>query len=182
MAVVEAIQTIVLAVDTDYVELTLPTSGYEHLEIAMSGMFENAGYSEYQYLWLGASGSADTGANYSGTANRAYDTLSAGAGNAGITLIGYAGMYQIGWGWRSKAYTASFSYFLTDYANTNKNTSVEIKTAMANGNGGTSSVANGGYVWDNTATPNYARLSCDTGAATGFARNTQFTVYGYKSS
>ena len=189
MAVMEAIATQYTEATVTSVEFTLPTSGYAHLQFRIAGQVDNGGFHEYFYMWLGASGSADTGANqYANGALRGYGTSETGyQGGWGSPRL-YS-PYIIGYGndplnlkYNNIGGKSGITIDVFDYANTNKQTSMIYTIAQPNYTGGISNIVLGGWSWKDTSTPNYARFATDTVAANGFTRGCSFSLYGLKSS
>ena len=189
MAVMEAIATQYTEQTVTSVEFSLPTSGYAHLQFRIAGQVDNGGFHEYFYMWLGASGSADTGANqYCSGFMRGYGT-SKTAAMYGWNSQRLSSPYVIGFGndplaaqYNNIGGKSGITIDLFNYTNTNMLTSGICTIAQPNYSGGVSNVVLGGWSWKDTSTPNYARFATDTVASNGFTRGCSFSLYGIKSS
>ena len=173
MAVIEAIETIYMEADATSVEFTSIPSSYEHLQLRWSTRADRAGTVDNIYIRFGTGGGAvDTGANYS--THAMYGQLAAEgthlrSGSSGIDAWASTG------GIVSGAEYGIGIVDILDYANTNKNTTVQ----GVNGTLGSPEVRFNSGLWDATGAVDRIKLAPYAGA---FTRGSEFTLYGLNSS
>mgnify|MGYP003119010855 CR=1 FL=1 len=166
MAIIEAIATTYLEADAANVTFSSIPATYEHLQIRGSLRGASNGTLAIQL-------NSDTGSNYSrhqiyGAGSSASTNL-----NAGIAFMNIA--YVTWTDESSETYSAHTIDFL-DYANTNKNTSVQSSWGFAN-----DQVSFNSQLWDDTSAVSTIKLY-EAGAGANFVRGSEFTLYGIKSS
>jgi hypothetical protein len=173
MAVIEAIATTYL--EADAASVTFSSLGsYEHLQIRVSGRHTSAGgVGSNMHIRL----NGDTGSNYSSKA------MAGGGSSASTTRFAsystiYSGGYVSGPLTPAEGYATTIIDIL-DYRNSNKNTTMEITCGLANDPAGTPLMQFGSALWDNTAAVTTILLYPSSGS---FARGSEFTLYGLKSS
>ena len=180
MAVIEAIATTYLEADAASVTFSSIPSTYEHLEVRMSMMGDRLPSSTW-YLYLRLNG--DTGANYSnhqmyvrGTGT----TTPVGARYTGQQSHWTPDLPTHGAGWLSYA---SEIIDIFDYANTNKNTTFSIRSAVGS-RFGISYTGLFSGMWDNTAAVNAIWLAPDNSGTDDciWLRGSSFTLYGWNGS
>jgi len=175
MAVIEAIETVYLELDTASVTFD-SLSGYEHLQIRVSGRHNSAG-SGGRTIYLRFNG--DTGSNYSSESIQGYNGANTGADRYAGQAYVYAGGRLTG-----PLTPAAENYGVSiinipDYANANKNTSMNQMSGTTLGYSSGTFTWFGGSVWDNTAALTSVLLYPEAGS---FVRGTTISLYGIKSS
>jgi hypothetical protein len=172
MAVIEAIATTYLEADAASVTFSSIPATYEHLQVRASD--RAAGASTGQAYYIEFNGSAGTA--YSSHVIRAH-TSTVGA-NA-LTGEAYIKIYDGIHGSSTEASEyATIIVDVLDYANTNKNTTVQLM--------GSQSISNtnrrvfvGSGLWDSTAAITQIKFTPSNG---NMVRGSEFTLYGLNSS
>jgi len=175
MAIIEAIETVYLEADTASVTFS-SLGSYEHLQIRVSGRHNSAGGAGHT-IYIRFNG--DTGSNYSTESIQGYNGANTGADPYANQAFVYAGGRITGpLTPAAENYGASI-IDIPDYANANKNTSMQQRS------GTTLDYSSGSYnwfsgsVWDNTAALTSILLYPPSGS---FLRGTTISLYGIKSS
>jgi len=174
MAIMESIETIYLEQTTATVTFDSIPSTYEYLEFRMSVSTDYTG-TGYDAIKLNFNG--DTGSNYSEHGTGAYSNTSIWAHAAGSQT--YVNIYRA-----SSLKNAGYEYgngivTIYDYANSNKNTTLQQSFAGVIGGYYTEAATYGGS-WDSTAAVTSFVLDPLNGS--NFLRGSEFSLYGIKSS
>ena len=174
MAIIEAIESHYL--EADAASVTFSSLGsYEHLQLRISARYNSAGGgSTMIYLRF----NSDTAANYTTTLMNAYN------GN-NINPNRYTNQSEVYGGGRSSGmldpaadYGASI-IDIYDYANTNKNLSLQQLSGVTKGYDDNTYIMTGSALWDNAAAVTSILVYP---ASASFRRGTQISLYGIKSS
>ncbi len=175
MAIIEAIETVYLELDTASVTFD-SLSGYEHLQIRVSGRHNNAGGGGSS-IYIRFNG--DTGSNYSTQSMQGYSGTNKNSDFYANQAFVYAGGRISGpLTPDAENYGASI-IDIPDYANANKNTALKQMSGLPLDYSSGSYIWFGGSVWDNTAALTSILLYPPSGS---FRRGTQISLYGIKSS
>jgi len=174
MAVIEAIATTYL--EADAASVTFSSLGsYEHLQLRMNLRTVRANNHET----IGIRFNGDTANNYS--THRMYGTnTSTAAGPETATDRAYAAGQMVTATMQPRTVYGSAIVDILDYRNTSKNTTL----MFLSGEVGTSAdpyLTFGSGLWDATAAVTSLLLYPANGSA-GFARGSEFTLYGLNSS
>ena len=167
MAIIEAIETVYS--EADIASVTFDSiSGYEHLQLRFSDQSDGPNGAVYMQF------NDDTGSNYAfqqmfGSASSAATSYGS-AGAAHIDLIGTTNASP------ASVYGGGVIDIL-DYANANKNTSVQCTYGSRMGTAAPFVVLGDG-VWDSTAAVTKIKFY----EFNGWKRGCSFTLYGIKSS
>ena len=180
MAAVEAIATTYLEADVASVTFSSIPATYEHLEVRMSMMGDRTA-SDAWYLYLRLNG--DTGTNYQN--HQMYvtgvgTTTAVGARYTGQDTHWTPDLPTLGGG---ATYYGSEVIDIFDYANTNKNTTFLIRSAIGSRHGTSYTGAFSG-MWDDTAAVDEIWLAPDNVGTDDsiWQRGSSFTLYGWNSS
>ncbi len=178
MAIIEAIATKYLELDSATVEWTSIPSTYESL--AINAKVRTPDWSQKSiYLQFGTGGGAvDTGNNYSicvrySISSTNYSTTNVSSGELKIYYI-IPSKNENGNTYGQANITIS------DYANSNKNTTIQCNEGRAHPDTNGQRVGFTGGVWDNTAAVD--RIKITGQSSVSFGRGSEFTLYGIKSS
>ena len=174
MAVIEAIATTYLEADTASVEFTSIPSSYEHLQVRFTARSTDGSgtYTSVNLQFGTGGGAVDTGTNYARHYMFGNSSTETAGGNTGINQI-WLGTID-----NSDANAAMYAAQLVDildYANTNKNTTVQ----GVNGTLGSPEVRFNSGLWDATGAVDRIKLAPYAGS---FTRGSEFTLYGLNSS
>jgi len=175
MAVIEAIQTTYLEVDNvTTVTFTSIPATYEHLQLRVSTHDQYATNTDQLYVRL----NNDSGSNYSNHWMQGYS--GSGVGATASTGDSYAK-----WGDAVGGNNAATEYSnsvidILDYANTNKNTTVQYFSGSVPSLSAASTVKLGSSLWDATSAVNEIYVYVINTPA--FQRGTEMTLYGLNSS
>jgi hypothetical protein len=181
MAIIEAIETVYMEEDTASVTFS-SLGSYEHLRVKMvtKSRSGSSNYYDSMNIRFGTGGGAvDTGTNYSIIQMYATGSSSHAAGaGTGQTAIYTAGISD---SLKSDAiYYSTNVLDILDYANANKNTTVQSRYSTGTFGSSTTYTMIAGGVWDNTgAVDKFTLLNYSTA---NFERGSEFTLYGIKSS
>jgi len=167
MAIMEAIATTYLEADASSVTFSSIPATYEHLQLRTTGRAASTSRSGQEIRFNG-----DTGSNYNWQRMQSYGSSTAAGIWTGSNYL--HGPYGTGNDADSAEYAGNVVDIL-DYANTNKNTSMQYFSGVF----GTPDIFFGGGVWDSTVAVNTILLYS---ASYTFVRGTSFTLYGIKSS
>lgn len=183
MAVMEAIQTIYCKDDAASVEFASIPSTYQHLQLRMS--IKDGADTDKTYLYFRFN-SDTTEANYARRWMQASDTsMPNGSASGAQTRLG-AVVASMTPNQTQRVAGANYSGVIADifdYANTNKNTTVQYVTSTTYVTTSFShSLICGAILWDNTAAVTSITLSDASGLNGGIRRNSELTLYGIKSS
>ena len=141
----EAIATTYL--EADAASVTFSSLGsYEHLQIR-GGAHTDAAGAGYNAFYIQFNG--DTGTNYSVHYMRGYN----GTNTAETAVTGYNYIFcglEPGPGGDAQAYGTAI-IDISDYRNTNKNTTISYIPGIATGAGGSTEIQMGSGLWDSTA-------------------------------
>ena len=172
MAVIEAIATHYLEADAASVTFSSIPATYEHLQVR--GSHRAAGAVGGQSFYIELNATAGTG--YSSHVIRAHSTT---VGANALTGTAYIQIYDASHGSSVDAaeYATIFMDVL-DYANTNKNTTVQFVAGTALTHGA-SRVSVGSGLWDDTAAITQIKFTPSNG---NMVRGSGFTLYGLNSS
>ena len=184
MAIMEAIKSTYLEADAATVDWTSIPATYEHLVLRATCIEE---FSAADRSNFGLQFNGDTGNNYSGVHSiTGLETSAAGSRSmsdgTSKTQI-YIDNGIPGGKYGPKIFGAS-DILIADYANANKNTTVNYLCGWG-GNGSSqprAAVAFGYGVWDDTTAVNQITIVDSPWASLEFARGSEFTLYGIKSS
>ena len=175
MAIIEAIATEYLELDSATVEWTSIPSTYESLAINAKVRTTDSSQKSI-YLQFGTGGGAvDTGNNYSicvrysGSSN--YSSVNVSSGELRI-------YYIIPSSSDNSNTFGQANITISDYANSNKNATIQCNEGRAHPSG--QRVGFTGGVWDNTAAVD--RIKIYGQSSVSFGRGSEFTLYGIKSS
>jgi hypothetical protein len=177
MAVIEAIATTYL--EADAATVTFSSLGsYEHLQLRFSVRTVRASDLET----VGIRFNSDTGSNYA-TCRMYVTATSVAAGPEASTDRAYAAGQQPTASMSPRTVYGTSIVDIFDYRNANKNTTVMFHSAEVGctGSGDTPYDTFGGGLWDSTAAVTSLLLYPANGSA-GFARGSEFTLYGLNSS
>ena len=176
MAVIEAIATQYLEADAASVTFSGIPATYEHLQLRINSKSDRA----YQWDPLDVVLNSDTGANYSYHKMEGAGSATAAGGSTGLTAV------LTIWGTTGSPSAASYGTTvmdILDYANTNKNTTIQC----LNGSLGytTAGVFSPGVsmtsgLWASTAAVTSIAITVRNG--TNFVRGSEFTLYGLNSA
>jgi len=181
MAVIEAIATTYCEADVAYVDFTGIGSGYEHLQVRASG---RAVQGTTANPWWGVR--LQTGGSVWGTSSiyayqMMYASGSTKAGSAVATHNDDHFQFNGSLGGAASQDTAACACIvvdISDYANTNKNTSVIALAGSGLPNSSTGLGLNGG-VLDSTSAITGVRIAAYNGMTAGTTlRGSEFTLYG----
>jgi len=174
MAIIEAIESHYLELDTASVTFS-SLGSYEHLQLRMSARHNAAGGGSHMvYLRF----NSDTGGNYTSTFMNAYN------GN-NVNPNRYTGQTEVyGGGRESGPLDPAASYGVSvvdiyDYANANKNLSLQQLSGVTKGYSNQSYIMTGSALWDNAAAVTSILVYPPSGS---FRRGTEISLYGIKSS
>ncbi len=181
MAVIEAIETIYLEADVSSVEFSSIPATYEHLQFRLTARSSYAATGQATLdVQLGTGGGAvDTGTNYSrhyvrGSGTGTPDVQKA-TGSTAIDCMRAVNAYEA-----STKYSPSIMDIL-DYANANKNTTVQAMTFADKSAGGNPELGFASGLWDATGAVDRVKFTLSAGNY-NFMRGSEFTLYGLKSS
>ena len=169
MAIIEAIATTYLEADAATVEFT-SLGSYEHLQLRFDS--RSGGTDTNVLMQL----NADTGPNYSSHFISATASTTGGWAYTGLT-----GMYLLNHHYEDPvAFYSAFIVDILDYRNGNKNTTIQfLNNDRAGITASTAALWSGSGLWDNTAAVTSLKVLSGSG---GFARGSEFTLYGLNSS
>ena len=173
MAVIEAIATQYLEADAASVTFSSIPATYEHLQLRWSTRGVTTSFhSPDVYVRF----NSDTGGNYS------THYMSGSATNISAPVA--TGATSMNWGGASGSYGSSQAAAygslvadILDYANTNKNTTVQFPAGVINAE--TSVIRFGSGLWDDTSAVSQIDLLL---AHDNWTRGSEFTLYGLNSS
>jgi len=184
MAIMEAIKSTYLEADAASVDWTSIPATYEHLLLRATCLedYSNADRSSFGFRFNG-----DSGNNYSGV-HSITGLGSSASGNKsmadGTSKTQIYVDYTIPGGKFGPVVYGSSDIIIADYANANKNTTVNFFGGWG-GNGSTqprSAVAFGFGMWDDTTAVNQITIVDNPWSVREFLRGSEFTLYGIKSS
>ncbi len=170
MAVIEAIATTYL--EADAASVTFSSLGsYEHLQLRFNSRSDAAGTNVVMQL------NADTGTNYSSHFISATDSTVGGWEYTGLT-----GLYLLNHHYEDPvAFYSSFIVDILDYRNGNKNTTIQfLNFDRAKITASTAALWFGSGLWDDTAA--VTSVTVIPAGGDGFARGSEFTLYGLNSA
>jgi hypothetical protein len=183
MAVVEAIATQYLEANASSVTFSTIPQTYEHLELRVST--HDTYDTTYDQIYIRFNG--DTGSNYWYHYAEGYGS-SENTSYGGATTAGRCSQSIGSWDGSDPgiptSYYSSGIVTILDYANANKNTTVNGLSGLSYDTPSASarnSVWMGSSVWDNTAAITSITLLTTLGSGV-FARGSVFNLYGWNSS
>jgi len=183
MAVIEAIATHYLEADAASVEFTSIPATYEHLQLRFTARGTDTTAATYYTslnLQFGTGGgSVDTGTNYSRHYMYGQGTAETGGSNTGINQIWMGTIENAGSGTGTEhvgRYAAGL-VTITDYTNTNKNTT--CWGLQGRHSYWSPEVRFNSGLWSATGAVDRIKLAPYTGS---FVRGSEFTLYGLNSS
>jgi hypothetical protein len=174
MAVIEAIQTTYLENnDVQIVTFASIPATYEHLQLRVSTHDLYAVGANYLLIRL----NNDSGSNYSSHFMEGYGSSTFATGETGQSY----GKWGTAIGANNLATEYSNSVIdILDYANTNKNTTVQYLSGFGTGLSTAQNVKIGSSLWDSTAA--VTEIDVYVINTPRFQRGTEFTLYGLNSS
>ena len=174
MAVIEAIETVYLEVDNvTIVTFTAIPASYEHLQLRITSHDQDTIGANYLYVRL----NNDSGSNYSNHFMEGYSASSFAGKNTAQTLANWGG--AIGANNQATEYSHSVIDIL-DYANTNKNTTVQYVSGGVTRISGNRFMKFGSSLWDDTSA--VSEIDVYVTGTPAFQRGTEMTLYGLNSS
>jgi len=170
MAVIEAIASVYMEQDCASVEFSGIVATYEHLQLRFTARSTDGSgtYTSVNLQFGTASGAVDTTTTYSRHYMFGNSTTETSGGNTGINQIWLG---TIDNSLPDAAYYAAQWVDILDYANTNKNTTVQ----GVNGTLGSPEVRFNSGLWDATGAVDRIKLAPYAGS---FTRGSEFTLYG----
>ena len=172
MAIMEAIATQYLEADVSSVTFSGIPATYEHLQVR--GSNAAAGYSTGQAYYIELNG--DGSSVYASQVIRSHTTTTgANALNSTAYVQIYDGLHGVN---TDVSEYATIMVNILDYANANKNTSIEFIGGQSISNTNRR-IFFGGGVWDDTAALTSIEFTPSSG---NMRRGSSFTLYGIKSS
>ena len=173
MAVIEAIQTTyVESADVASVTFSSIPATYEHLQLRISPRTDQAYGSVELSVQFGVGGVIQTGSDYYSHWMAGYNTTATAGGG---TARDYFKLQAASGAHTDAAQYAGIVADILDYANTNKNTTVQ----GVNGTLGSPEVRFNSGLWDATGAVDRIKLAPYAGS---FTRGSEFTLYGLNSS
>lgn len=163
----ESIATVALNSTASTITFSSIPSTYQNLQIRFFGI-SAATFSEIHL-------NSDFGANYS------FHQINGQGAGGGVSAAGGGSQSQIYSAQfaNNSSFPAVATIDILDYANVNKNTTVNLLSGLAGSSGGQIYVRSG--AWFNTAAVNTIRLTAQGGTGT-FAANTNVALYGIKGA
>ena len=174
MAVIEAIETVYLEVNnvTIVTFASIPAT-YEHLQLRVSSHDQDTVSANYLYVRL----NNDSGSNYSSHFVEGYSSSNYASAATGATY----GKWGTAIGANNMATEYSNSVIdILDYANTNKNTTIQYLSGAATELAGARNVKFGSSLWDDTSA--VSEIDVYVTGTPAFQRGTEMTLYGLNSS
>ena len=176
MAIIEAIATEYLEADSATVEWTSIPSTYESLAINAKVRTSDSSQKSILLQFGTGGGAVDTGNNYSNCVR--YSISSTNYATANVSADNITIYYIIPSKNDDSNTYGQANIIISDYANSNKNTTIQCNEGRAHVSG--QRVGFTGGVWDNTAAVD--RIKITGQSSVSFRRGSEFTLYGIKSS
>ena len=176
MAVIEAIETVYLEVNNvTIVTFTSIPATYEHLQLRITSHDEDNVGANYLYVRL----NNDSGSNYSNHFIEGYSSSSYAGKNTAQTFANWGG--AIGAKNETTEYSNSVIDIL-DYANTNKNTTIQYVSGAPPYITGNRFMKIGSSLWDDTSAVSEIDIYAIDSPTDAFQRGTEMTLYGLNSA
>jgi len=178
MAVIEAIATTYLEADAASVTFSSIPATYEHLQLRISAHITEASDVEYFYMRF----NDDTATNYSSHFMKGEASTAGAQANTGQNYI-FSRYFPANSVAGSAPHYGVMVMDIFDYANTNKNTTVQWTTGF-NLSATVTGVRFCSGLWDSTAAVDEIYLAPDNTIPPDFdwTRGSEFTLYGLNSS